>query len=183
MSALVVAAHPRPDSFGAEVRRRVVAGLRSQGESVDLLDLYDMEFHPLPTEAGSPDEIALVDHHSSLLRSADALVFVHPTWWGGQPAIVQGWIDRVWRGGVVAGGDGGRLMNIRRLAMVTTHGSPRWVNVVQGEPGRVAVMRGLRMRCHPLCRRKWLACYGIDGSGEEDRRAFLDKVERVTSRW
>ena len=65
---------------------------------------------------------------------------------------------------------------------VTTHGSPKWINVVEGEGGKRTVTRSLRTMCHPLARTTWLALYGIDGASESKRTAFLDRVERRLTR-
>jgi putative NADPH-quinone reductase len=192
---LVVAAHPRPDSYGAAVRRRVLTGLAVAGRDVDLLDLYAEGFDPVLGAAERQRRFdpatadPVVADHVARLTGATALVFVHPTWWSGPPAIVKGWMDRVLALGaayeLVPGRDRitGRLRRVRRLAVVTTHGSPRWVNVVQGEAGRLTVLRQLRLLCHPLCRREWVALYGLDRADAAARAAFLDRVERRFSAW
>ena len=80
-------------------------------------------------DAGGDDPV--LSTHIALLQAAEALVFVYPTWWGGPPAMVKGWLDRVWVEGVAFRRVGGsnrpraRLTNIRRLVVVTTHGSTK----------------------------------------------------------
>jgi putative NADPH-quinone reductase len=119
------------------------------------------------------------------LKAADGLVFVYPTWFGGPPAMLKGWLDRVWVERVaftkVAGSNRprARLHNIRRLVVVTTYGSSRWVNAVEGEPGKRLVRRWLRVLCHPLARSRWVALYGIDTADEPARVAFLDHVDKT----
>jgi putative NADPH-quinone reductase len=189
--ALVVHAHPLAESFGAAVRDRVVAALRAGGHDVDVLDLYAEGFEPCLTAAewrahqagiaAKPDDVKV---QAARLTRAQALVLVYPTWWGAQPAIMKGWLDRVWVDGVAytlpTGANRVRplLHDVRRLAVVTTHGSPKWINAIEGEPGKRLVLRQLRSLCHPLVRTRWLALYGVDRSDEARRRAFLDKVER-----
>ena len=113
---------------------------------------------------------------------------VYPTWWGSQPAILKGWFDRIWVEGVAYTLPEGEdrikplLRNVRRLVVVTTHGSPKWVNALQGEPGKRVVLRGLRSLCHPRARSRWIALYGIDRSDEEQRNRFLDRVASITAR-
>ncbi len=189
-------AHPRADSFGAAVHAAALRGLRAGGHDVDAIDLYAEGFRPELSEQAwgahrdpfdlDPD---VVDH-ARRLRSARAVVLVHPTWWGGQPAILKGWFDRVWTTGVAydlppgtgSGRPRPRLRHIRRLVVVTTHGSPRWINVVQGEPGRRLVGRTLRALVHPLARVRWIALYGVDASTDLERAAFLERVEARLSR-
>jgi putative NADPH-quinone reductase len=192
---LVVYGHPVPGSFNSAVLARVRAGLERAGHEIDVVDLHAVDFDPvLPAEEWQVEydpvdsDPILSDHIARLLR-ADALVFVHPTWWGGQPAVVKGWIDRVFANGAAydrmpaRNRVRGRLGNIRRLAVVATHGSSKMVNLVQGEPGKLTVLRQLRLLCHRRCRKQWLAFYSGDRAGDEQRRAFLIKVEDAFARW
>ena len=75
-----------------------------------------------------------------------------------------------------------RLHNVRRLVAITTHGSSKVVNALEGEVGKRMVTRTLRAVCHPLARTTWLAMYGVDTSTEAQRHAFLDRVERKLKR-
>ena len=72
--------------------------------------------------------------------------------------------------------------HVRRLIVVTTHGSSKSQNSLQGESGKRLIGRGLRVLCHPLARTRWIALYGVDACTDEERRGFLSKVERRLSR-
>ena len=192
MRVLVVHCHPNPGSFVAAARDRVLAGLASAGHAVRTTDLYADEFRPeLSTnewqnhrEPGLPDEL---DRYAADLRWAEALVLVHPTWWSGQPAMLKGWMDRVLACGVAwEVSDGGirpRLTQIRRIAVVTTHGSSKWVNALEGESGKRTAFRSLRAVCGWRVRTSWTAIYGLDRAGEAKRSAWLDRVERRFARF
>ncbi len=187
--ALVVYCHPLEESFVAAVRDRVLGGLASGGAEVRFTDLYasgfDPEFsasdHANHLVAGTDPSLA---SHAEDLQWCDTLVLVYPTWWSGQPAMLKGWIDRVWVNGVAWTLPEGAnrlqpgLRNIRRLVAVTTHGSPKWINMIEGEAGKRTITRSLRTMCHPRARTTWLAMYGIDTSTDTQRAAFLDRVER-----
>lgn len=190
---LVVYCHPLEDSYIAAVRDRVLAGLRSTGAEVRCTDLYADGFDPAfnasdhahHLEPGADPTLA---HHADDLQWCEMLVLVYPTWWAGQPAMLKGWIDRVWANGVAWTLPAGstrlrpRLRNVRRLVAVTTHGSPKYVNAIEGEGGKRTLTRSLRSMCHPLARTTWLALYGIDNASEQRRLAFLDRVERRIAR-
>ncbi len=191
--AFVVYCHPLADSFVAAVRDRVVAGLEAGGAEVRLTDLYADGFEPGFTATDharhlEPGADPSLTPYADDLQWCDTLVLVYPTWWSGQPAMLKGWIDRVWVSGVAWSLPEGanrlvpELRNVRRLVAVTTHGSPKWINVVEGEGGKRTVTRSLRSMCHPLARTTWLALYGIDGASESKRTAFLDRVERRLAR-
>jgi len=191
---LVVYAHPVDGSFCWIVRDRVRSSLSAAGHQVDLIDLYAEGFAPAMSaeehalHRSGPETKPAISDHARRLSAAEALVFVYPTWWGGQPAILKGWFDRVWVEGVAYSQPQGasrirpRLGHVRRLAVVTTHGSSKWVNVLQGEPGKRVIMRGLRALCHPRTRSRWVALYNVDRSTPEQRSRFLDRVDSVMSR-
>jgi putative NADPH-quinone reductase len=187
----VVHCHPSSTSFAAAARDRVVAGLDAAGHDVRLLDLYADRFVPELSawerdhHLDSPDSKPQIAPYAADLQWCDALVLVYPTWFSGQPGMLKGWIDRVWVQGVAYHlPEGGnviepRLQNIRRLIVVTTHGSPKWVNVLQGEGGKRIAFRALRLMISRRARLTWLALYGIDHADGPTRTAFLDKVERT----
>lgn len=189
MRTLLVYCHPDEDSFVAAVRDRVVDALARAGYEVRVTDLYREGFDPRFSaeeheshldEGAHPDASAHVDD----LLWCEQVVLVYPTWWSGQPAMLKGWIDRAFVRGATwdlppgANRLHGRLRNVRRLIVVTTHGSSKWVNMMQGEPGKRVVSRTLRAVCHPLARTHWIAMYGVDRSTPEQRQAFLDALPR-----
>jgi putative NADPH-quinone reductase len=187
---LVVHAHPCPESFVAAVKDRVLAGLSAAGHEVRVADLYAEGFDPVlsPAErrayhdAGANE--AGVAAELERLRWAEGLVFVYPTWWYGPPAILKGWLDRVWVPHATfrmpePGRPIGRVLtNVRLLAAVSTLGSPWWWwRFVMGEPGRRILLRGLKPLVAPGARTIWLALHEMDSASEARRRAFLDRVE------
>jgi NAD(P)H dehydrogenase (quinone) len=191
--ALVVYCHPNPDSFTAAARDRAAAALRGAGHDVRLTDLYADGFRP----AMSCDERSThkqpgiapeLQHYADDLRWAQTLVLVYPTWWSGQPAMLKGWIDRVWVAGVAwelpPGANVLRplLRNIRRIVVVTTHGSSKLINALEGEAGKRTVTRSMRVMCSRRTRTTWCAMYGLDTAGDEARQRFLAKVARAISR-
>lgn len=194
MRVLVVHAHPDAGSYNRALLDRVVRGLHSARHEVRVRDLYADNFDSRLTRAekrdhlASPDTKAHLAEHFDELRWCEALVFVHPTWWGSQPAVLKGWIDRVWANGVAWELPEGAkrlkptLRNVRRIVTFTTHGSPWRVNALQGVPGRRIVNRSLRVICHPACRTRWIAFYRMDASTPERRERFLRRAERAATR-
>ncbi|MGH9272191.1 MAG: NAD(P)H-dependent oxidoreductase [Ilumatobacteraceae bacterium] len=190
MNTLVVYCHPDPASFTAACRDRVLAALARRGHEVRLRDLYGEGFDPL----FSADERSLhlepgaapaVAGHVADLQWCRQLILVHPTWWSAQPAMLKGWFERVLVNGVAwhlpAGAKRLRpgLRNVRRIVTVTSHGSSKLTNALEGEVGKRFAGRMLRSLCHPLARTKWIALYGIDTSTAEQRAAFLERIDRA----
>ncbi len=188
---LIVRAHPLRDSFVNAAGDRCVASLKRASHEVREIDLYAEGFDPVPSahewqhrRDGLVPELA---HYGEALRWATDLVLVYPTWYGGQPAMLKGWIDRVWVEGVAyhlepgSIAAKGSLRNIRNIWAVTSHGSTKLMNTVQGEAGKHMLQKSLRLLCARRCRVRWIAFYGNDGATHIDRSAFLQRVSRVFS--
>jgi putative NADPH-quinone reductase len=101
MKILLVLAHPKLGSFNHALSEAVVVTLRGLGHEVLFHDLYVERFDPvLPAGEEGLDESQLPDflrQYLAEIRASQGLIFVHPNWWGGPPAILRGWVDRVLR--------------------------------------------------------------------------------------
>ncbi|RIX28653.1 NAD(P)H-dependent oxidoreductase [Amnibacterium setariae] len=145
--ALIVHAHPEPDSFCTAQMHAAAAALRDSGHRVDVVDLYALGFDPVlditefpaarrPLKpqaeqasawaAGTlaPDVAPQLD----LLLAADLLVLSFPVWWFALPAVLKGWVDRVFVSGGVFGGELGLFQDAamhgrRAIVLATTGGS------------------------------------------------------------
>jgi NAD(P)H dehydrogenase (quinone) len=116
MHALFVYAHPEPTSFTAALKDAGVDALKTSGHTIEVSDLYTEGFNPV---AGRHDFIGVADaarfhyqteqsraHEANAFAAdiareqrrflaADLIVWLYPIWWGGMPAIMKGWFDRV----------------------------------------------------------------------------------------
>jgi len=190
VKAYVVYCHPDPESFTAALRDRAVSALENAGHSVRVADLYADGFDPAMSRQerlehkAPPEPPPDIARYCADLQWCDALVLVYPTWWSGQPAMLTGWFDRVLRRGVAwelpdgASRIEARLTNVRRLVIITSHGSSKLINLLEGETGRRVVGRAVRVLCNRFARTTWLAMYNVDRSTAADREAFLERVDR-----
>ena len=169
MRVLIVLAHPDPTSFNHALAGAVADALESAGHEVTLRDLYAEGFDPvlpaveIPSECELPDDLA---SWCSELASADGIVIVHPNWWGSPPAMLKGWIDRVFRPGLAYNfleGDSGEgvpagLLRARSaLVLNTANTSAERERAVFGDP----------------LERIWRDCvFGLCGVGDVTRRTF-----------
>lgn len=196
MKVLLVYCHPVPESFSRALLEATLEALVANGHTVDLLDLYAEGFDPvmhaderrLYNEPGSPmpDDVA---RHVARLREAEGLLFVYPTWWYGQPAMLKGYLDRVFRPGVsftiptATAPLRPALTNVRFVGVVTTLGSPWWLwSLVIGAPGRKIMLRGIRACCSVRTRTLWLALHRMDTVSAADRQRFLARVRQRIGR-
>ncbi|MFJ3518790.1 NAD(P)H-dependent oxidoreductase [Streptomyces sp. NPDC090131] len=132
----VYLAHPRPGSFNHAVFDAVVEELRGLGCGVIAHDLCAEEFPPLlsaeetgTVEAAAPAIDPQVALHQREIAALDALVFVHPNWWGMPPAVLTGWVQRVLAPGVAyklgtADGEPAPLLKAGRALVLNTSDTP-----------------------------------------------------------
>jgi putative NADPH-quinone reductase len=95
---MIVVGHPAPASFNHALANQIKATWSALGCDVTLHDLLEERFNPLLTaeEArGQPTQDPQVQAHIAELRDSDLLAVVHPNCWGMPPALMKGWIDRV----------------------------------------------------------------------------------------
>jgi NAD(P)H dehydrogenase (quinone) len=94
---LVINGHPRRDSFTGAVAESFAFGVRDMGSEVQILHLADLVFDPILHEGYRivmPLEADLL-RAQELIRACTKLVICYPQWWGSGPAILKGFIDRV----------------------------------------------------------------------------------------
>jgi putative NADPH-quinone reductase len=169
MRLSVILGHPRKDSFNHALAVATVDAARAAGHQVRFHDLQAEEFDPLLAageEAADAAVPAPIDVHCREIVEADGIVIVHPNWWGMPPAILVGWIDRVFRPGVAyrfVEGDSGEGTPVgllrARAALV--------LNTSNTFPDREARVFG-----DPL-ERIWKNCIlGLCGVAQVERRIF-----------
>jgi len=145
---LFVVAHPEPASFTASLARYGMQALEAAGHSVEISDLYAMGFDPVSDRrnfisTGDPDRYdqQAEERNASAadgftrdlqcdmdkLAECHLLVLQFPIWWLGMPAIMKGWIDRVFAIGRTYGGgrwfDRGMMRGKRAMLAVTIGGT------------------------------------------------------------
>ncbi len=193
MRILILFAHPVKTSFGAAIHAKLVKTLRARHE-IDECDLNAENFDPVMTR---PDRLdyydvkinrARVGPYVDRLLAAEALVFSFPVWNMGFPAILKGFVDKVFLPGVSFNlADNGDftpcLHNIKRLGAVCTYGGARISTFLAGDPPRRFLRRTMRAICAPGARCDYVAHYDLDHSKSERRAAFFKEVEAKFSKW
>ncbi|WP_312107967.1 NAD(P)H oxidoreductase [Brevibacillus reuszeri] len=125
MKILVVVAHPRTDSLTTSMMKRFTEGLGEAGHQFEIADLYADGFNPVLYPEDEPDwsnpdkkYSNEVLHEMERIRSSDAIAFIFPVWWYSVPAIMKGYIDRVWNYGFAYGPAKLPVQKIRWIALV-----------------------------------------------------------------
>ncbi|MFB7717740.1 NAD(P)H oxidoreductase [Nocardia sp. NPDC056100] len=121
-TALIVVSHHRADSLTAHIARRTATQLEDAGYAVDLLDLTAEGFDPRMNTADQPDwndrdktYSPEVEDHMRRILAADLIIPVFPIYWGYAPALLKGWVDRVWNYGFAYGRSKPKLAGKRML--------------------------------------------------------------------
>ena len=190
MRVVVVVAHPDQSSFTHAIATTATAALTRTGHQVTVLDLYAEEFRAAMSlderfayHSERPILDPMAERHAGIVKQAEALVFVYPTWWSTVPAILKGWLERVLVPGVGFVFDEHQhvrrgLTHVRRIVGISTYGS-RWIYVrALHDNGRRTLLRALRLNTAIFTRRSWLALYKMDTRNAEQRAAFLKRVDR-----
>lgn len=150
MRVFIVHAHPEPKSFNGGLTNTARDALLAAGHEVVVSDLYAMGFNPVSDRRNfvtvhdldyyrqQAEEAHAADHDGfapdvraemDKLFWCDALILQFPLWWFGLPAILKGWVDRVFAsGGHIYGGgkwyDRGVFAGKRAMCSVTIGGPP-----------------------------------------------------------
>lgn len=189
MNVLIVHAHPVADSYNHTLVAAATRGLTRSGHQVTTLDLYALDYRATMNEAewrayetDSPIIEPLVAQHVASVRSADALVFIYPTWWSAMPAIMRGWLERTMVNGVAFHLDEHNrlrpgMKNLRHLVGISTYGSPWWYVKAVNDNGRRTVSRTIRFNTSIRTKVTWLGLYAMDRTSPEQRQAFAERVE------
>ena len=147
MNVLIVHAHPEPQSFTTALKNLAVEQLSHAGHQVVVSDLYAMNFNPVASAADftarkNPDYLVYaleqrINYENQTIaadiaaevekvKAADLIIFSFPLHWFSVPAILKGWIDRVFVSGLTYGGkrfyDQGGLKGKKALLSFTLGG-------------------------------------------------------------
>ncbi|MGJ3197215.1 NAD(P)H-dependent oxidoreductase [Peribacillus frigoritolerans] len=135
MRHLVVYAHPYSESLNHSILETTVNALEKNGHEVVVRDLYAIDFQPVlkpedtaAMKAGkTPDDIKT---EQEFISEAEVITFIYPIWWTGLPAILKGYVDRVFSFGFAysAGEEGViKLLKGKKGLIINTHGTPNEV--------------------------------------------------------
>lgn len=202
MKALVVLAHPEPQSFNGALFRQAQQSLEAAGYEVMVSDLYRMGFDPVSdrhnfTTAKDADFLKLqleevnaneqggfvseLAAEMEKVEAADLVIFQFPLWWFGLPAILKGWFDRVFAMGWAYGGghiyETGMFRGKRAMLSLTT-GAPESGYRTDGFNGDIeAILRPIHRGILEFTGFSVLAPaihYGPVRVSPEERQAWLE---------
>lgn len=111
MKVLTVVSHPRTNSFTFAIANRFEQGLKDAGHETEILDLHRSGFNPVLWEEDEPDwsnenkrYSPEVETEIERMKRHEGLAYIFPIWWYSMPAMLKGYLDRVWNHGFAYGG-------------------------------------------------------------------------------
>lgn len=161
VTTLVVQAHPVEDSFSGALFNAVVDELATRQQPVTTVQIGH-------GEQLTGDSLTAIEH----------LIAIYPTWYGSLPAVfldamvqlLSPWVDGA------ESPQTSPLRTVRSLKVITSHGSSKLVNVVQGEPGLLLWKRTVLPLCAPGATFDWKALYKLDRNSAAARTTFLSQA-------
>jgi len=208
---LIVHAHPESNSFCSSLKNTAIDYFKSIGAEVKISDLYQLNFNPIGdkhdfTQLDNVDffKYQLEQVHAyqqglfepslqtemDKLEWCDMLIFSFPLWWFGMPAILKGWVDRVFAMGFVYGAgkgvyDNGVYPNKKAFLTFTT-GGPEVAYSLTGKNGNLdtilypihhGMLYFIGMQVLPP-----FMCYSPARMSEEDRANELIRYKTYLSK-
>ena len=99
---LIINGHPNPESFNFGIAESYKSGAIASGAQIETITIVDLKFNPnlqFGYQKRTELEPDLLESWEKIKR-ANHLVWIHPVWWGGLPAITKGFIDRLFLPGM-----------------------------------------------------------------------------------
>lgn len=130
MKNLIVYAHPNSGSLNHFFKQTVLESLQESGEEIAIRDLNEINFNPvLSLEDMNGQRMGTVaddvQTEQDFITWADRIIFIYPIWWTGMPAIMKGYIDRVFSYGFAYRYDQGvqkGLLTGKKTIIINSHG-------------------------------------------------------------
>ncbi len=167
----VAQAHPVEESYNGAILEAVVGALQASGSVVDVCLLGD----------GTNDGPEHLDGY-------DSLVLISPIWWGGLPAHLQSWIQRILSPCIDQPGSTAHtspLSSIAHLVAVVTHGSSLFINRIEGEPAKQLLAKTVLPLCADGASFDWVSLYKLDRCSPHELENFIEgaatSVAKITT--
>ena len=187
MRVLTIYAHPNPQSFNHVILDEFSKGLVSGGHAADVVDLYSIKFDPCVTledfaqfSGGQLPTDVLAQQEK--INQADGIALIHPMWGWSFPAILKGWMDRVFSYGFAytASEQGLKgLLRDRKGLVISTAGMPEEYYRGMGYfEAFEATCNGIFNVCG-INSVEYATFYAVEAVGDQGRRRYLEDAFRL----
>ncbi|MCX5857675.1 MAG: NAD(P)H-dependent oxidoreductase [Deltaproteobacteria bacterium] len=190
MKHLIIYSHPNPGSFCHAILEVVEETLALKKHDIVVRDLYALGFDPVLKAADfaemqsgkTPADIKAEQDH---IAWSDMMTIIHPVWWTGLPAMIKGYIDRVFSYGFAYSTDAKgivKLLTDKKVIIFNTQGTPEPLYEKSGM--FVAMKKTSDMGIYEFCGVNVLAhqFFGaVPYVNDAARKGYLEKVRQIVS--
>jgi NAD(P)H dehydrogenase (quinone) len=182
MKSLIITAHPSSRGFTHRIAQAYNAGVESVGGVAEILDLYKEPIRQNFLSFENPKDAStdpLRDSYQNRITEATDIVFIHPMWWGGAPAIMKNFIDINFSSHFAFKYVDGRpvgLLKGRTVSVYITCDGPMWIYRLIGMPFRTIWSRIFLKTCGLKVRKICVLDKKIKRT-EVELEHFLEKVK------
>jgi NAD(P)H dehydrogenase (quinone) len=194
VEVLEVLCHPQAGSLNHAAAEIARAALTAAGHVVYFHDLYAEGFDPVLSAAELKRAYSfdpLVQACSNELESAGGILFVHPEWWGGPPALLKGWIERVFRPGLAYEVDEGEgenrttrgLLGGRRALVLATTDRPGLAAAERDKRALEAFWGDAVLGYCGITAQRLSVLHSVRHLANAERKAWLQESARLAVDW
>ncbi len=190
MKALIIYANYKENSFTSAIKDTLAEKFHNNGHEVVIRDLYEIKFNPVLSKTdleSIENEIFPVDimNEQKFIKWADIICFVYPIWWSGMPAILKGYIERIFVQGYAFEFDGDiaipKLVD-KKVIIFNTTGSKNVLKDVK----RIDALNTLTHECiFGFCGMKVVAhkYFGaVSKANDIEKKHIFLEVEKIASK-
>lgn len=191
MKNIILYCNPNPQSFCHAILETVLEGLKEKGQEAEVRDLYALNFSPVKTAADLTDiksgrVSGDIRAEQELLLKADRVIVIYPVWWAGLPAMLKGYIDRVFSYGFAYSYDFKDLSTFKlagkEVCLFTTMGAPNFfyrltlmlAAMAKTSDGGIFKFCKMKVKEHA-----WFG--GVPSSTDKKRAAYLARVRAMVA--
>lgn len=186
---LIIYAHPNPASFNAAIKNKIVTTLEKAYAAYTVIDLYAENYNPVLSLQEMNGEISSeTKHYQELITESTNLIFIFPVFWFRAPAILEGFLDKVFIPGFayrfkqIIGKYGMPvpLLKDKEVLTIVTHGAPALpVKTIYVNAVKYRFLLGFLSFCFNLWKCKFLQLWSVPFVNPAQREKYLKKVERL----
>jgi len=191
-NVLIIYAHPDENSFNHALLKRIAGTVTANGHSCKVLDLYAMGYNPVMTAAEAKGNISEdTRQYQQMIASATDIVFIFPVWWFRSPAMLEGFIDKVftpkfaYRFKPLVGTYGMPvpLLSDKKVTAFITHGAPALpVKLLYLNAVKYRFLLGFLSFCFNLFRCKIVQLWSVPFISDAKRKKYLKKVAAIVTK-
>lgn len=189
MKHLVIFAHPYEKSFINGIVKTIKESTIEVGSEIEVRDLYKLQFDPilkasdlLNLQTGEFAED--IKEEQKYIEWADLITFVYPIWWAGLPAMLKGYVDRVFCNGFAFGNSKNGpvgLLREKKAMLFSTTGIPSDIyneigmhqSMKQTSDEAIFNFCGMEVLSHTFLG-------GVPTSTKEEREKYLSEISAIT---